>query len=204
MSEGAVLHATCDAPGCAAHAVFHGDSAADARSVAAHAGWALWPASERAACPAHAGMGLLALLEKIAAVAALVLALLCTSCAAGRGWSRADTLAQVAFAAEIMVDEYQTAGWIAPHCLERNPVVGHCGERVPPAVYMAAAVVLETAVAWALPPAWRRWFEGVAVGVELDVVVGNWQTGRELRARGWPHARILPDPRELRARGVTP
>ncbi len=111
-----------------------------------------------------------------------LLALLATGCAAGRGWSRADTAAQLAFAATIAVDESQTVGWITPHCMEANPIIGPCGERMPAPLYMASAMALETVIAWSLPPSWRRWFEGAAIGAEGDVIFGNWITGRETGA----------------------
>jgi hypothetical protein len=103
--------------------------------------------------------------------------LLVTGCAGGRGWSRADTLAQMVIGAEVLGDSVQTARGVTT-CSESNPIIGACGERVPVLVYMGAALALETVVAWALPPAWRRWFEGGVAGVEADVIYGNWLVQR--------------------------
>lgn len=105
--------------------------------------------------------------------AALLVAILASGCAGGRSWSRADTLAQVTIAAEVLVDTVQTTRGTSM-CREANPIIGPCGERVPVGIYMSAALALESVVAWALPPAWRRWFEGGVAGVEADVIYGNW------------------------------
>ncbi len=118
----------------------------------------------------------------LCAIAALATTCAASGCAAGRGWSRADTAAQFAFAATQAIDEVQTRDWIAPHCAEANPIIGQCGENVPVTVYMAGALVLEMTVAAMLPPSWRRVFEGAALGVEGDVIWGNWMS---LRQTGW-------------------
>lgn len=106
----------------------------------------------------------------------MLLALALTGCAHGRGWTRADTAAQVAFAAELALDAAQTMSTITPNCMEANPVIGECGEYVPVPLYMGAVLAVELVVARNLPPAARRWVEGFLLGLEGGVVVDNHMT----------------------------
>lgn len=121
----------------------------------------------------------------------IALAVAVTTCAAscapatyrpGRGWTRVDTAAQVAVAATLAADGYQTMSYIGPNCMERNPIIGECGDRVPIPIYMPAVFALELAAAYALPPSWRRWFVGAFGGFEAAIVYTNWDTIRLHRA----------------------
>ena len=87
--------------------------------------------------------------------AALLLMVALTGCAAGRGWTAANTAMELGFVGEVAVDTYQTERYILPTCAELNPLVGRCGERVPLAVYVPVGLVLHAAIAWALPPRLR-------------------------------------------------
>ncbi len=121
----------------------------------------------------------------------VLLAVVITTCAAsctpaayrpGRGWSRVDSASQVAVAATLAADGYQTMDYIGPHCMERNPIIGECGDRVPIPIYMPAVFALELGAAYLLPPQARRWFVGVFGGFEAAIVYTNWDTIREHKA----------------------
>lgn len=115
-------------------------------------------------------------------LAALLVTCAGSGCAtAGRGWTRADTAAQFAIAAELAADGYQTMDYIAPNCMERNPIVGECGDRVPIPVYMPVVFAAEFLAAWALPPEWRRGVVGAFGGYEAAIIYTNHMTIREDR-----------------------
>lgn len=108
--------------------------------------------------------------------AAIAIALALTGCAAGQGWTAANTAMELGFVAEVAIDAYQTSQSILPACAELNPIVGRCGERVPLAVYVPVGIALHAAVAWALPPRLRNIFQIGSLGLEGAVVGLNWST----------------------------
>lgn len=87
-------------------------------------------------------------------------------------WSPMNTVAESAFAVEIAIDASQTR-FITKDCNEINPIVGKCGQRVPFYVYLPLAFLTHWAIAAALPPSWRPWFQAVTAGVEGTVVYDN-------------------------------
>lgn len=106
----------------------------------------------------------------------IAMALVLTGCAAGRGWTAANTAMELGFAGEVAIDAYQTARYILPACAELNPIVGRCGDRVPLGVYVPVGLVLHAAVAWALPPRLRNLFQIASLGIEGAVIGVNWST----------------------------
>jgi len=104
----------------------------------------------------------------------LVLVLLMSGCAAAqrRGWTATDTTMQVAFAATMVVDYYQTERIIMKGT-EDNPIVGTRGERVPPIVYFPIVETVFVVASWYLPKPWRRSLEGLGLGGEISVIYRN-------------------------------
>lgn len=100
--------------------------------------------------------------------------LLTTGCAAAqrRGWTATDTTIQATFTAMAVVDYYQTRR-ITAGCTEDNPVMGNCGQYVPPAVYFPVAEAAFVVTSWYLPKPWRRTLEGFVLGGEGSVVYRN-------------------------------
>lgn len=110
---------------------------------------------------------------------AALIALACAGCAHGAGWRVSDGFAQIAFASAMTADVMQTPA-ITERCDEWNPVIGTCGGRVPPPLYLAGAVLLELVTAYELPESWRRMFEGASVAAEASVVEWNRRNGYTL------------------------
>lgn len=98
-------------------------------------------------------------------------------------WTPTDTAAQAAVLLTLGADYLQTREIVAcgrdPACGQResNPIMGHGGERVPPAVYFATIAVAHTAAARVLPQPWRRLSQIALVAVQAYVVHHNWEAG---------------------------
>lgn len=105
---------------------------------------------------------------------ALILALaFVASCG---GWTRADTLGELAFLVPTTLDETQTQT-ITYHCAESNPIIGECGQRVAVGNYFFGALVIHAVVSAALPPGARTWWQALTVGGELATVWKNYGDG---------------------------
>lgn len=102
--------------------------------------------------------------------AAVALAMIGACCPAR--WSRTDYALEGTFGAELAVDLAQTQGIVA-NCQEYNPVIGRCGDRVPPGIYTLAVAVLHAAITAVLPPRARTIFQGITIGVEAHTVYFN-------------------------------
>ena len=101
------------------------------------------------------------------------------TCSACVGWSKTDTLAELAFTGEVAVDTAQSIT-IGVKCQEENPIVGQCGQRL--AFYMPATAIVHGVVSALLPPGhWRRNWQVFTLGVEASSVmaneVGGWGIG---------------------------
>lgn len=82
----------------------------------------------------------------------------------------------VSSSALIVVDWHQTAR-ITSECRELNPVIGLCGEHMPPNVYFPTILVLNAAVGLALGT-WRdTWFAAVT-GAQASTTWLNWRNGK--------------------------
>lgn len=97
-------------------------------------------------------------------------------CSLGSHWSTANTAAELGFAALATVDALQSRNAVEM-CSESNPVIGPCGDRVPPVAYYPLSVVVHVAVALTLPARYRTWFQAATVGVEADQVYENHALG---------------------------
>jgi hypothetical protein len=102
---------------------------------------------------------------------ALVLCVVLASCS---HWSKTDTVLEAAFIATTAIDWHQTMS-ITANCNELNPVIGSCGDGVPPNAYFPMTFVLHAAVAAALPPRWREVFQGFTIGLEASTTYRNAQ-----------------------------
>ncbi len=111
----------------------------------------------------------------------LILALASTGCAGtfGQGWKRSDTAAHSAFAAELIADGAQTMTYVTPACIERNPVIGKCGDRLPIPLYIPIVFALGLVSTAAIPPRWRPIVEGILLGYEGGIVYTNQMTIHE-------------------------
>jgi hypothetical protein len=99
----------------------------------------------------------------------LALCLLVMSCTP---WKKHDTALELAFVATAAVDWHQTMS-ITAGCQETNPMIGTCGNVVPPSVYFPIVIVLHAAVAAVLPRPWREIFQSFTIGVEANTIYTN-------------------------------
>lgn len=83
------------------------------------------------------------------------------------------TLAGVSTAA-ITVDWAQTRTY-TPRCIETNPIIGRCGQRIPPDVYFPLAAAANLATGMALGKYGPAFWAFVA-GVELTTAYFNTET----------------------------
>lgn len=87
-------------------------------------------------------------------------------------WSAGNLAMEGTYVASMAVDWDQTVG-ITRHCVEVNPIIGRCGQRVPPWVYFPLAVFLHVGVAGALRGEYRTAFQGTTLGIELATIFWN-------------------------------
>lgn len=72
----------------------------------------------------------------------------------------------------IALDWYQTQD-IVKGCTELNPVLGECGERIPPSVYFPVVILTHVSVGLALPGHARTaWFSTI-IGAQASTTWGN-------------------------------
>lgn len=81
-------------------------------------------------------------------------------------------IGEAVFQIPAAIDEMQTLT-ITAECRENNPIIGKCGQNMSVGVYFFTASVLHIAVSWALPPKWRRWWQGLTAGGEISIVWNN-------------------------------
>jgi len=97
-------------------------------------------------------------------------------------WTKKDTAWQIGTTALLLIDAGQTAD-IRNHddIHEVSPLthalLGDNPGRTDTAIYFTSAAVIHYAVAAALPPKYRRWYQGILGGVELGVTAHNYQLG---------------------------
>ena len=96
-------------------------------------------------------------------------------------WTRGDTLAEAAVGATLAVDFYQTMRGVEV-CREANPVIGPCGERLPPGLFFPLVGVAHAVIAGVLPHgSWRRGFQATTAGAEAATVWSNYLNMRDLK-----------------------
>ena len=106
------------------------------------------------------------------------------ACATGcHGWSKQDTLLELAGQASFVMDERQTVAAIAnPRMGEINPIIGLNGQNMSPATYFVGMGVLHVAIAAALPRGWiRTAFQLATVGYEVPLEIRNHEIFEEHR-----------------------
>lgn len=92
---------------------------------------------------------------------------LCGGCRAGaQRWTTTDKIAEGVFAVALSVDYLQTR-LITDDCIETNPVIGKCGERMPIESYFATALLGHALAAHYLPGRLRSLFQGVTIGFAI-------------------------------------
>ncbi len=100
--------------------------------------------------------------------AALLAAILATGC----GWTRQQVALGAVSTALLTVDWYQTTD-ITRRCLELNPVVGPCGERMGADAYMMTAIAGSLLLAHVTGSDWRSVVLGSIAGAEAATVWSN-------------------------------
>lgn len=108
----------------------------------------------------------------------LILSLLIlTGCAtSGVRWTATDQALEGASVAAVLADAMQTDD-ITRDCREGNPIMGPCGERVPPTLFFAATVAASIILPRILPQPWRRAAHVLRLGLHTEAVIGNWSAG---------------------------
>jgi hypothetical protein len=101
-------------------------------------------------------------------VRAAVLALALVGC----GWTKQQVALGAASTAMLTVDWYQSQG-ITRDCVELNPVIGPCGERVPLDLYFMGVMAANLALAHAIGSEWRSVWLGAMAGAEAATVWSN-------------------------------
>jgi hypothetical protein len=98
--------------------------------------------------------------------------LLAAALASGCGWTRTQVALGATSTALLSVDWWQTKS-IVNRCLELNPVIGPCGERVHEDVYMMTVIAGNLVVAHLLGRDWREVWLGAMTGAEAATVWSN-------------------------------
>lgn len=102
----------------------------------------------------------------------------CASTARAGEWTRADTVFELGLVALSITDYSQTSWFLAnrPHAYETNPLLGRHPSRVKVATFGALGLTAHFLVARTLPQPYRRLWQYVGIGVELDAVTSNART----------------------------
>jgi hypothetical protein len=87
-------------------------------------------------------------------------------------WEKHDTALELAFMTVTAIDWHQTMS-ITAGCQEANPMIGRCGEVVPPMLYFPIALLAHAAAAATLPRPWREIFQGFTIGLEASTIYTN-------------------------------
>jgi len=107
----------------------------------------------------------------------------------GGDWTADDTARQAGYLVLHVADWGQTRNIVrradtgcdgAPTCIERNPILGRNPSIKRVDSYFLFTAVAHTAISYALPPAWRRGWQYVTIGVEAGVVGYNYSIGLKI------------------------
>jgi hypothetical protein len=110
---------------------------------------------------------------------AFIVSSLSTLPAAASDWTAEDTAWQASFLALHVVDWGQTRDIAAQpnRYHETNPILGEHPSQARVDRYFAATAILHTAVAYTLPPKWRRAWQYVSIGYQAGFVASNYNIG---------------------------
>ena len=107
-----------------------------------------------------------------------ITALVLTGCVNGT-WTREDTYRQAAFTVLDVIDYSQTMN-IAREpdkYKERNPFLGKHPSEAWVTGWFIGTYAVNTAIAMALPPEYRKWFQYISIGAEAGCVASNISIG---------------------------
>lgn len=93
-------------------------------------------------------------------------------------WSRADTVRELTFQVANAADAYQTSKYRADPTIEEGmPVtrafIGANPSKRDVAMYFGTLAVSHYFISRALPPSWRKWYQGATIGVTVATVADN-------------------------------
>ena len=91
-------------------------------------------------------------------------------------WTKQDTALEAAFVGTVALDWHQTIS-ITANCQESNPMIGRCGDVMPPNVYFPIAIAVHATIAALLPRTWRTAFQGFSAGLEVSTIYNNQEDG---------------------------
>lgn len=111
-------------------------------------------------------------------LAAVALALSLAPGARASEWTRTDTAFELGLVALSLTDYGQTSWFLSnrPHAYETNPLLGRHPSRGKVAAIGVLGVTTHYLVASALPQPYRRIWQIVGIGVEVDAVQSNART----------------------------
>jgi len=115
---------------------------------------------------------------KTTATATALLLIACMPAQAG-DWTREDTAWEAAYLVLHVADWGQTR-YIAKNpdlYIERNPILGENPSLNRVRNYFLATALLHASVAYALPPKWRRRWQGATIAMQAYVVGKNYGAG---------------------------
>ncbi len=80
----------------------------------------------------------------------------------------------------MVVDAKQTEA-VTALCIESNPIVGRCGERLSPTVYFPAVAVAHAVISMSIPVGtWRSVWQAFSFGVAAKAVHSNYLMGIDI------------------------
>jgi hypothetical protein len=89
------------------------------------------------------------------------------------GIQKKDIALETAFAGALVLDYKQTQQ-ITDQCFEWNPIIGQCGQRVPPTIYFLLGTLIHAGVTAVIPNgSWRTLFQGLTLGIEAETIHTN-------------------------------
>lgn len=93
------------------------------------------------------------------------------------GWERRDTVLELTSAGFNITDGLESRAVVA-RCLESNPVIGRCGDRMELGTYVPVTLVLHAIVSAALPAGRiRMTWQLASIGLEGAIVANNMSLG---------------------------
>lgn len=102
-------------------------------------------------------------------IRAVILTILINGCGA---WSTGNIAMEGAYGASMVYDWHQTVS-ITHNCSEINPVIGRCGDRVPPWAYFPLAMMVHISAVSMLKGGYRTAFQGIFLGIEMSTIFWN-------------------------------
>lgn len=114
----------------------------------------------------------------------LILGLL-GGCASSDNWTRADTVRELTFQVANAADAYQTSKYRADPTIEEGMPITRAFIGANPtgrdvAMYFGTLAVSHYFISRALPPSWRKWYQGATIGVTVATVADNCANHKQL------------------------